>query len=139
MKDLKLQGVITGLNVEFNDLVLDEQNDLKIVEGAQRIKQDIIKILFTPLGQNWYYLDYGSNLENLVSLNLPLEVYVDEIINTISSSISYLSLTELSKKENINQIDLLEVKYDDKEKAFIIKLIVSLLTGEKITLNFLKE
>lgn len=53
------------LQIKHGDLVLDTAGSLSIVNGNNKIRQDIIKILLTRLGDNRFHSRYGSDIGSL--------------------------------------------------------------------------
>ena len=50
------------LKISNGDLVIGSNGDFEIVENADKLIQDILKILMCPLGSNVFFPWYGSSL-----------------------------------------------------------------------------
>ena len=51
---------------ETNDLQLNSVNDLALISGIDKLKQDLNKILFTEVGANVNFEIYGTELQTMV-------------------------------------------------------------------------
>ena len=64
------------------DLSIGEDGDLSRVENTEKLIQDILKIVITPMGSNQFYPWYGSRL----SKSLIGQVFDFEFLSTVASS-----------------------------------------------------
>lgn len=81
------------LRISDGDLVIGSDGDFDKVEGTEKLIQDVLKLLLTPLGGNIFYPFYGS----LLSRSLIGQPFDFELISTVSSSQIQSSLETLQK------------------------------------------
>ncbi|KKN72145.1 hypothetical protein LCGC14_0413570 [marine sediment metagenome] len=68
--------------ISDGDLSIGQDGDLKKVENTEKLIQDILKIVITPMGSNQFYPWYGSR----VSKSLIGQVFDFEFLSTVASS-----------------------------------------------------
>jgi hypothetical protein len=49
------------LKLKSGDIQLENDGSISIVSGNQKIRQDLVKIILTKLGENRFHPQYGSN------------------------------------------------------------------------------
>lgn len=54
------------IKLENGDIFVDNDGQVQTVTGTDKLKQDIVKLLLTELGENVYHPWYGSELANNV-------------------------------------------------------------------------
>lgn len=124
------------LKIKNGDLVLDQSGSLSIVSGNNKIRQDIVKILLTRIGDNKFHASYGSDIGILkigeVTDTTILEL---DIKRSVEDAIRYLIF--LQKNQSKNQIlSLSEVIIDissieterDSEDPRLYNIYISVLT-----------
>jgi len=113
MDDLKYLGSKSGDFIgDNNDLVINELGDLVIVNGVDRLKQDIVKILLTPYTLQ-PYPNYGSLLPSLKGISVTDTSLTSRVTDDIITSLRYLDLGETSEveSERISEITTLTAEY----------------------------
>lgn len=92
------------LKIVDGDLALSNKNDLAIVEGNDKLTQDILKIVSTPLGSNFFFPWYGSPITS----TLVGTAYTGNFISAIATTQLRNSLEALkslqSEQAKTNQI-----------------------------------
>lgn len=82
-----------GIKVFEGDLALSSENDLATVRDGEKLIQDILKIIQTPLGANAFFPWYGSPVANtLIGTSMDTT-----FISSIASSQLHNSLENLQK------------------------------------------
>lgn len=81
------------LKISDGDLVISSSGDLEKVEGLDKLIQDILKILTTPIGTNRFHPWYGSP----VSKSMVGSAFDLDFISTMASSQARSSLENLQK------------------------------------------
>jgi hypothetical protein len=66
------------LKLERGDIVLGQSGDVQVVTGNAKLKQDIIKILLTQIGDNKFHQGYGSYIGSI-----QIGSYADEKLVTL--------------------------------------------------------
>lgn len=101
-----LSGTFWGQGT--NDLIVDSSRDFALVEGANCLAQEMMKILVTERGDNIYLPMYGSLLNSFVGV--PLNI--DELrANVKTDIIDTLRIYQFINQANPNldeQIDTLQ-------------------------------
>ncbi len=89
------------LRLEGQDLKLGSNRDLAIVEGTEKLTQEILKIVSTDLGSNPFFPWYGCPL----SQSLVGTAYTSNFISTIASTQLRTSLETLQKMQKVQLSD----------------------------------
>ena len=126
------------LRIENGDLKIDANGTVSKVTGNEKLRQDLLKILLTPLGDNKYHSKYGSHAgklqigshadEKLVSLDITSSAR-SAIRNLMSLQRAQSKKQSLSPGEIIIDILNLEVARD-KVDPRLYNIFVSVLTQE---------
>jgi hypothetical protein len=108
IKDLFLINMpALGLPIdpESNDLAI-QGNDFVSLNGTDRKRQDIIKILMTLIRSNLIYQNYGSLLPSLVGKrgNTQDPTFQSNISRSVTQALSYVQAMEISTDPS-EQID----------------------------------
>lgn len=133
--DLKLSG---------GDLVINPDGSLELVTDNQKLRQDIIKILLTKLGENRYHPNYGSEL-GAITIGSVVDQEILELDLTSSVRDSLQKLMALQKAQSRKQfltpgerlISILDVSVQrDNLDPRLYNVFISVQTG---TLTALTE
>lgn len=132
--DLKLQG---------GDLVIGSNGDLITISDNNKLRQDIVKILLTEVGENKYHPTYGSSVgslrigmiqdQNLLESDLRSSVEI-----ALNKLISYQK--EQGKKqyltpgERLLSVENISVSKDDLDPR-LWSINISVITGELTRLD----
>jgi phage baseplate assembly protein W len=126
------------LRLENGDLKVNTDGSVSAVTGNEKLRQDILKILLTPLGDNKFHSKYGSHVgslqigshadEKLISLDITSSAR-SAIRNLMSLQRSQVKRQALSPGEIIIDILNLEVTRD-KVDPRLYNIFVSVLTQE---------
>lgn len=124
------------LKLKNGDLVLANGGDLSIVSGNQKIRQDIVKILLTKLGDNRFHSRYGSDVGSLKIgeiidqslIELDMKKSAEEAIRYLISLQKNQSRSQfLSLSETIVDISNIETERDSVDPR-LYSIFVSVLT-----------
>lgn len=126
------------LSIEKGDIKIGTDGSLSTVSGNNKLRQDIIKILLTDIGDNKFHPKYGSHVgalrigdhidSKLASLDIESSAR-NAITNLMSLQASQSKRQALSPGEVI--IDVLEVSVvRDKADPRMYNIFVSVLTQE---------
>ena len=90
------------LKIENNDISVGQDGQMKVVFNNEKLIQDILKIIITPLGSNVFYKWYGSTLSTDL-IGEVLDPFITE--STIKRSIdqSLNSIISLQQTQNTYQ------------------------------------
>lgn len=124
------------LKLKNGDLSLDSGGSLSTVSGNQKIRQDIVKILLTKLGDNKFHSRYGSDVGSLKIGQVADQALVElDIKKSAEEAIRYLISLQrnqsrsqfLSLSEKI--IDIVEISAErDSADPRLYSIFVSVLT-----------
>lgn len=90
------------LKIEFNDLLIGNNGDLAIVRNNEKLGQDIIKGVLTPLGSNRFFGWYGSGLNiNIIGQVLDRSIREIEIQRSIEDVLN--NIVKLQKAQSRDQ------------------------------------
>ena len=115
---------------KVNDVFYEPTGDLAIVEGTNKLVQQVLKALMTNLGDNIYDPLYGSGLQSLVGEQLSiytsirLQQYVQDCIFHLQQLQQSQSLTPEETILRINDIGV-TVDQQDPSKVNIIIVITN--------------
>ena len=140
MEDFKLLRSQTGEYYgDFNDLEFsNDTNDLKLVSGSARTRQNIIKILLTVSGENIKYLNYGSELQNIGTLKFAPGQQQAIIRESIIRALTYLNIIEESDDPEEIMEEISSIKFRPNEldpRRFDININVVLQSGDILQIS----
>ena len=124
------------LKIKNGDLVLDNSGALSFVSGNQKIRQDIVKILLTRIGDNRFHSRYGSDVGSLrigdsvdqAMIELDLKRSVEEAVRYLISLQKYQSVMQvLSLSEVIIDITNIDAIRDTSDPR-LYSIFISVLT-----------
>jgi len=79
------------LRIQNGDIKISRDGDLGVVLDNEKIRQDIIKILLTKLGENKYHAYYGSSLGALEIGGVPdVEIVEGDLLRMTEESMAVL-------------------------------------------------
>jgi hypothetical protein len=102
------------LKIENGDISLSKDGRLKLVNGNSKLKQDIVKILLTNIGENKYHQEYGCLVGAL------------KIGSTVDADFIKLDITE-SVENAIRNLMLLQKKQSTKQYVAPSEIITDIL------------
>ena len=86
------------LKISQGDLTLDQDGDLEKVEESDKLVQDILKILMTPIGANVFFTWYGSPLSETAVGQVLDRTFVNSVVTQIIRS-NLETLQKLQKQQ----------------------------------------
>ncbi len=90
------------LKIENGDLVISQDGALLTVFDNAKLRQDIIKILLTALGENKYHPNYGSELGAITIGHVADQDLLElDLVSSVRDSIS--KLISLQKSQTRKQ------------------------------------
>ena len=131
------------LKIKNGDLVLDSSGSISTVFGNSKIRQDIVKILLTKIGDNKFHPSYGSNVGfiNIGDVSSS-EIAELELRRSAEDAIRYLIF--LQKSQSRNQIlspseiilEISDIKTErDSEDPRLYNIYISVLTQKLDIIN----
>jgi len=97
---------------ETNDLQLNSVNDLALVSGLDKLKQDLNKILFTEVGANTNFEIYGTELQTMVGGKVDIDnarAKIREEVDTALSVLLFLTRENTNDDEVVDTFETLSV------------------------------
>jgi hypothetical protein len=94
---------------ETNDLQLNSINDLDIVSGLTKLKQDINKILLTERGENTLFPLYGTELQSMVGGKVNPDTIKAKIKDEIIGGLQTLQFINRDNPNLDEQPEILEL------------------------------
>jgi hypothetical protein len=126
------------LSIEKGDIKISSSGSIQTVSGNSKLKQDIVKILLTDLGDNKFHPKYGSHVgalqighyadSKLMSLDIETSAR-NALKNLVALQRSQARRQALSPGEIIVDILNVMVKRDDVDPR-LYNILVSVLTQE---------
>lgn len=123
MSDIKISTKVTALHTpnppqpgnpseyfgdETNDLQLNNVNDLDLVVGLDRLKQDLNKVLMTELGANANFDSYGTTLQTLIGNKVDLDEIKGRVRDQVDTALSVLLLIHNDNENDDEVVDIFE-------------------------------
>jgi phage baseplate assembly protein W len=96
------------LQLVNNDLKINADGTISIVTDTPKLRQDILKIILTPLGSNQNYLWYGCSIGDDVGRNFPDLLQLTRIQSNITQCLNNLKALQTSQAAN-QQVSLAEL------------------------------
>lgn len=80
------------------DISIKPDGSVRTVTDTPKLRQDVLKIILTPLGSNRFHQWYGCSVgENLIGLNMPDNLMETEIQTVVQQSLERLRQLQLSQ------------------------------------------
>lgn len=124
------------LKIKSGDISLESSGEISIVSGNQKIRQDIVKIILTKIGENRFHPQYGSNTGQLqIGTILDQALVEEDLRQSAQSAIRYLMQLQreqsrkqlLSSSEIILDIKNLQIERDEADPR-LYNIFISVLT-----------
>ena len=118
---------------QTNDLQLSTVNDLDVVSGIEKLKQDLNKIMLTEIGQNKNFEVYGTELNALIGQKtnlLELRARITASVDDALSVLEFLNRDNTNDDEVPQTFESLSVEQLEDGK-FEIQLSVISRSGER--------
>lgn len=124
------------LKIKSGDISLESSGEMSIVSGNQKIRQDIVKIILTKIGENRFHPQYGSNTGQLqIGTILDQALVEEDLRQSAQSAIRYLMQLQreqsrkqlLSSSEIILDIKNLQIERDEADPR-LYNIFISVLT-----------
>jgi len=134
------------LKLENGNLKIGANGDLEAVVNTNKLIQDVLKMVLTPVGANKMQIWYGSNFgRTLIGTPLDLEFAKEIAISQLVSSVEMLKTLQqnqaeyqsVSASEAIMRVLGIRVDQDDKKPRFL-RVFLSVLNRSAVraTINF---
>lgn len=123
-------------SVYDNDVQFDTSRQMRVVEGTDKLVQNVLKILLTQKGENLEDPDYGMNGLNSIGDKIMPEHYA-AIRSGIVNALGYynqLNLDNPNQDEVIGSVAEVKVVRDETDPRAIL-IYVSLVTGSGKTVK----
>ena len=136
------QPLPTGQQYYFgdqsNDLQVNTVGDLFTVSGAQKLAQDINKILLTVQGTNTFFPLYGTNLQNYIGQKINDQSVVSNIRTEVVNAMNVLNFIRQGAPANEipDILQYLAVNQSDPLTITITLTVIS-VAGESVTTSVL--
>jgi hypothetical protein len=121
-----------------NDLQVNPVADLFTVSGAQKLAQDIQKILLTVQGTNVFFPLYGTNLQNYIGQKMNDQSVVSNIRTEVVNAMNVLNFIRQGAPANEipDTLQYLSVAQSDPLTITITLTVIS-ASGESVTTSVL--
>ena len=106
--DLQFLGSLNGVyQGTWNDVVFSASNDLTLIKDTDYVKQKVTKVLISPIGDDVYFENYGTELKFIIFDDITDQVVQNALLTSIIGGISYLQELEQEPvpSEQIKSID----------------------------------
>jgi phage baseplate assembly protein W len=124
------------LKIKSGDISLESSGEISVVSGNQKIRQDVVKIILTKIGENRFHPQYGSNTGQLqIGTILDQALVEEDLRQSAQSAIRYLMQLQreqsrkqlLSSSEIILDIKNLQIERDEADPR-LYNIFISVLT-----------
>jgi len=87
------------LKLENGDILFSPEGEVEIVEGLDKLKQDVAKILLTEIGSNVYHPWYGSELtDSVVGFATDVRITTRNSESTINEALENLAALQIQQR-----------------------------------------
>jgi hypothetical protein len=131
------------LKLKSGDIQLENDGSISIVSGNQKIRQDLVKIILTKLGENRFHPQYGSNtgllqIGSTADQNL-LELDLNQSVQSATRFLMSLQ-REQSKRQLLSSseiiLDVKDISIErDEEDPRLYNIFISILTQKLEQIN----
>ena len=120
---------------DSNDIKFDSLMDIKTLEGADRKRQDVVKILLTEVGAAISDESYGTRIVSSIFAPLTSSEDKKRLADSVVYALTFLGSIEQSSldSENIAQILSLKVVPSSDPRYMSMNLTVQLMDGSYVT------
>ena len=118
---------------QSNDLQLNNVNDLAMLSGVDKLRQDMNKIFLTEVGSNTNYQIYGTDLQTLIGNKVNIEEIKAHLRDQVETALAVLVLINADNPnddEVPNIFESLSVEQIDVGK-FEIRISVITRSGKR--------
>ena len=128
------------LKILKGDIVIDKTSSISTVSGNEKLRQDIIKILLTKLGENKFHPSYGSKI-GLIEIGYVPDAELLDLDLKLAAEESIVKLMLLQRQQeafqfispdekilNINDISVTRDKIDPRMYNIFISVITQKLS-----------
>lgn len=125
------------LKLVNGDLTLSASKDLDIVKDNEKLYQDMLKIIISPLGSNKIHTWYGSSVNtSLIGNPLSESIFTDAAEQQVISALENLQMLQKTqaKTQNVSNYErIVSIKYVSVEQSDtdprLIEVKASVITG----------
>lgn len=126
------------LKIVKGDIAFEKDGSIRTVFGNEKLRQDIIKILITKLGENKYHPQYGSTVGTIQIGNVQDESFLkqdltsaahDALKNLMALQRLQAKRQYLSPSETIVEIKNIDIRRDTIDPR-MYNIFISVLTQE---------
>jgi len=121
---------------ETNDIQLNTVNDFELIEGVEKLKQDVNKSLLTGIGENANFDQYGSNLQSLIGSKFTaefLKAKIEEEIVRSLEALNFLNRENPNLDEIADELESLEMNEIASGTGFEVILSIITESGKVVT------
>ncbi len=120
---------------ETNDLQLNTVNDLDLVSGIEKLKQDINKILLTERGENPLFPLYGTEAQSTIGTKNNPDIIratlTDEIIGGLQV-LQFVNRTNPNDDERPETLETLEIE-ELADDQFEVRISVITASNQRVS------
>lgn len=146
--DIQIQSQDGQFSSGSHDVVFDSIGRIVMLTDVSKLVQDVLKILFTDI--NYFYTDYGTQLNELIGTNLGKNQTVSVLSQRVADSLAYLQFLQtqqatyqqLSSDEMIKEVLTLNVNYlyeitnnDNDSRTFTVQIVLLNATNQTVSLE----
>lgn len=113
---------------QSNDLQFNMVNDLDTVEGIEKLKQDINKILLTERGTNTNFPLYGTALQTLIGNKVNFQVLKAKVHDEVVSALQVLQFINVNNPNPDEKPDTLEFLSIEQPSVSEIDITLNVIT-----------
>jgi len=97
------------IEIVNSDIKIKADGTVSTVTDTPKLRQDVLKIILTPVGSNKFHPWYGCSVtESIVGRNLPENMMLQEIRTTINESLDKLKTLQIAQSSG-QSVSLAEI------------------------------
>ena len=118
-----------------NDIILDVSKDFKIIQGLEKLQQDINKVLLTDRFRGTLYPIYGSTIREMLGNKADLNIVKTNIKNAVVEALAVLQFLNSDNPNNDEQILVINTITVNMDVAGEVLVNVQITTKSGKVLN----
>lgn len=100
------------IEIVNSDIKIKADGTVSTVSDTPKLRQDVLKIILTPLGSNKFHPWYGcAVVESIAGRNMPENMVVEEIRTTIGQSLERLKTLQIAQSsgQNVSLAEMISI------------------------------
>lgn len=115
----------------FNDIEVD--GDIKLIDGEEKIRQEICKFILIQQGTTILFPAYGTNIPFLMN-NRNTSLVYNDLKNELIYAVQWVQQINRNEELNIQKLENLYIEVVN-ERELVIQIVLQLTNGEYLRID----